>query len=97
MCKTTNSQHFEPKLETRLAIVLDLSCLTEKQFVSIFYTMHIFISLFIRSLQMSDSFYKSSFYLNYSTLLYDAGMCTEPECRRGIMPEFAGAVVKRNF
>ena len=26
---------------------------------------------FIRSLQMSDAFYKSSFFLNYSTLLYD--------------------------
>jgi len=27
-------------------------------------------NLFIRSLQMSDAFYKSSFFLNYSTLLY---------------------------
>jgi len=29
-------------------------------------------SFFIRSLQMSDAFYKSSFFLNYSTLLYDS-------------------------
>ena len=42
----------------------------EKQLVSIFYTMHIFIQLFIRSFQLSDAFYKSSFFLNYSTLRY---------------------------
>jgi len=28
-------------------------------------------NFFIRSLQMSDAFYKSSFFLNYSKLLYD--------------------------
>jgi len=28
-------------------------------------------NLFIRSLQMSDAFYKSSFFLSYLTLLYD--------------------------
>ena len=40
-------------------------------FVLIFYTMHIFIQLFIRLLQLSNAFYKSSFCLNYySTLLY---------------------------
>jgi len=27
-------------------------------------------NLFIRSLQLSDAFHKSSFFLNYSTLLY---------------------------
>ena len=30
--------------------------------------------VFIRSLQMSDAFYKSSFFLNYSTLLYGEQM-----------------------
>ena len=31
-------------------------------------------NFFIRSLQMSDAFYKSSFFLNYSTLLYGEQM-----------------------
>ena len=31
-------------------------------------------NFFIRSLQMSDVFYKSSFFLNYSTLLYGEKM-----------------------
>jgi len=33
--------------------------------------MRIFINFFIQSLQMSDAFYKSSFFLNYSMFLYD--------------------------
>jgi len=33
--------------------------------------MRVLSNFFIRSLQMSDAFYKSSFFLNYSTLLYD--------------------------
>ena len=31
-------------------------------------------NFFIRSLQMSDAFYNSSFFLNYSTLLYGEKM-----------------------
>jgi len=31
-------------------------------------------NFYIRSLQMSDTFYKSSFFLNYSTLLYGGQM-----------------------
>ena len=56
---------------TRLAIVSGLWFPAEKQFVSIFYTMRIFIQVVFQSLQMFDAFYKSSFFLNYSTQLYD--------------------------
>ena len=37
-------------------------------------------NFFIRSLQMSDAFYKSSFFLNYSTLLYGEQMQLSVNC-----------------
>jgi len=51
--------------------VKSFDILIEKQSVSVFKRGVSSSNFSLRSLQMSDDFYKSSFFLNYLTLLYD--------------------------